>query len=175
MDLQGSEVDPSVADWFKHWEESGTRWLSRSISLFSCLIDLLHMTLSGHPNITHIQYETVDHLITKPQVLICCCSNPLRPFDFLGPDFRDFLSLSYKSLSEVWRWCWAIRPGTHSALQFVQNGWTSFSAENWGKTFLFEPHFVHWGWQICFYSTACSGTSWPSLLFYFSCIYLIAF
>lgn len=70
----------------------------------------------------------------------------------LGPGCRDFLPFSNDSISVAGHWCWAIRPGSQSALEFiskgVERGWgprsvpTRFFSSKLRKPFLYRPHWV---------------------------------
>lgn len=50
----------------------------------------------------------------NPEEFICSYNRLDSLFRFyrktLEPGFRDFLSFSHKSISELWLWCWVIRP-----------------------------------------------------------------
>jgi hypothetical protein len=68
----------------------------------------------------------------------------------------DLLPFSNKSISEVGHWCWAIRPSSQSAFQFIQKVFdgvevralcrpVKFFHVDFDKPFLYGPHFLHRG------------------------------
>ena len=68
----------------------------------------------------------------------------------------DFLPFSHKSISEVGHWCWAIRPGSQSAFQFIPKVFDGIEARalcrpvkffhaDLDKPFLYRSCFVHRG------------------------------
>lgn len=75
----------------------------------------------------------VWHLIPKPLALICCYgslhSSEKALHKILEPGYRDFLQFSHKCVSEVHRWCCAIRPGSESVLPFISKVFSGVRSE----------------------------------------------
>lgn len=75
----------------------------------------------------------VRHLIPKPLALICCYgslhSSEKALHKILEPGYRHFLQFSHKCVSEVRRWCCAIRPGSESVLPFISKVFSGARSE----------------------------------------------
>lgn len=72
-------------------------------------------------------------------------------WDGPGTCCRDLIPFSPMSISEVIYWCWAVKPGSQSALQLIPKVFvqTTFFLIKLGKTFLYGPGFA----QHCFRDT----------------------
>jgi hypothetical protein len=72
---------------------------------------------------------------------------------------RDLLPFSHNTFSEVEHWCWAIRPGSQSAFQFIPKVFDGFDVRALGrpvkfihidldKPFRYGLRFVHNGFLL---------------------------